>query len=73
MELENGVIIEESEKHPPLIYDPFAYGTNWILARITDLIIDTITPIEKIDSETVKVFSIFCFFTTRIGIDPVNL
>ena len=35
---------------------------------ITDLIIDSITTIDKVDQETIKVFGIFCFFTTRTGI-----
>ncbi|CAF0814108.1 unnamed protein product [Brachionus calyciflorus] len=39
LELENGTIIEFSEKHPPIIYDPFSIGTNWILKK-TNLIID---------------------------------
>lgn len=39
---------------------------------ITDLIIDTVLQIKKIDSETIKVFGIFCYFTTRTGINNLT-
>lgn len=39
LELENGTIIEFSGKHPPIIFDPFSIGTNWVLKK-TNLIID---------------------------------
>lgn len=34
---------------------------------ITDLVIDSVCSIDKLDNETVKVFGLFCFFTTRTG------
>ena len=39
LELENGTIIEYSEKYPPIIYDPFSIGTDWVIKK-TNLIID---------------------------------
>lgn len=40
LDFENGAIISNSKRHPPLIYDPFAKGINWILEKITKAIID---------------------------------
>jgi hypothetical protein len=40
LELENGTIMEMSQKHPPLIFDPFTNGTNWILTKITEMMVD---------------------------------
>lgn len=40
IEMENGAIIAQSEKHPPLIYDPFNTGCEWILSKHTKQIID---------------------------------
>ena len=40
IEIENGAIILSSEKYPPLIYDPFNTGTEWILSKHTKQIID---------------------------------
>ena len=40
LELENATIIKLSEKHPPLIYDPFKTGHKWIQSQITELKID---------------------------------
>lgn len=40
LELENATIIKLSEKHPPLIYDPFKTGNKWIQNQITELKID---------------------------------
>lgn len=37
LELENAAIIKLSEKHPPLIYDPFKTGNKWIQNQITEL------------------------------------
>ena len=40
MELENGAIISNSEKYPPMLYDPFSSGTNWIISKLTNLMVD---------------------------------
>ncbi len=40
LEMENGAIISNSEKYPPMLYDPFSSGTNWIISKLTNLMVD---------------------------------
>lgn len=48
LELENGSIIKYSKKYPPLIHDPFYTGTTWIMTKITNLMVDLETRLDKI-------------------------
>lgn len=40
MEMENGSIIANAERHPPLIKDSFSYGTKWIKSKLASQLID---------------------------------